>query len=125
MRTVFPQGTNNAGVTDLRQVIGAQRGTLDGPQSGPTRTTPLPFNLVAGQPLQLAPFNPRRTGLLLQNRDPAAALFYNFGSPANVFTGALPGGLGATLLLDYTCPCDAIWVFAVANCSGYLAEFSR
>ncbi len=92
-------------------------------RDGPIRSTPIPFRLVAGQPFNVSAANDDRIGLILQNRDAAATLYYSFGGQADLTTGAL--SVGQTLLLDFITPTDALWVYAAADCSGYFCEFAR
>lgn len=125
-------GSNGVGVTDLaRRLQAAPQGPGPGADpntapTGPTKTGQRSFVLVANVALQLAPANPYRRGLMLQNRDPGLELFYAFGQPADTSSFSLgPGAPGGSALLDFVCPTDAVWVFATGAVSGVFAEFAR
>jgi len=121
MKTLNPAGMV-PGVTRLdRGVFGAQPGAM---RVGPVKSAPVQFTLIANAPAYvIAVANPARVGMLLQNRDVAADLFFNFGADANVSTGSIAPG--QFLLLDFICPTDSVTVFATANVSGYFVDMSR
>lgn len=102
---------------ELTQRMRAERGII--------RAAPQSFTYLANTPpLTLAVFNQRRVGLLLQNRDPTNAMFYNFGAEASAVTASM--AVGGYVLLDFICPCDAVSItFATNNGSGYFCEFFR
>lgn len=92
-------------------------------RTGPVSTAEYPFTLEVGVPQIIAAANPFRLGMMLQNKDPIANLFYSFGPVANELSGFLvPGQI---LLLDFICPCDQVSVFALAAISGNYKDFSR
>jgi hypothetical protein len=92
-------------------------------RTGPIRTTPIVFQLVANVPLNILQANPHRKGLLLTNKDAVANLFISFGTVADA--NSFPMAPGAVMLLDFITPTDAVWCFATANVAGVCFEFSR
>lgn len=103
---------------------GLAPGQEDKPRTGPIQTTEIPFTLVGGAVAQvLASADPERTGLVLQNLDPIADLYYAFGRLADATSRKLTPGM--VLLRDFNCPTDRISVFALVNVSGALATESR
>jgi len=123
MRTLNIAGSNSPGITDLKS--NAFRGVGQGgkmERNGPMRSAPVPFRLVANVPYNVATGNPERRGLILQNKDPAADMFYSFGSVAALSSLFIaPRG---SILLDFICPTDAVWVFAASAISGCYCEFA-
>jgi len=103
---------------------GAQPVTVVDNFKNRNRTYTLPVLLTAGVPLRILPANFRRTGLIIQNRDPATALFYAFGNAAD--SNSLSIAAGGTVLLDFTTPRDEVWLLAVgSNLQAVIAEISR
>lgn len=93
-------------------------------RTGPLRSAPAPFSLVANAPaLVVAPADPNREALLIQNCDPVANLFVGFGVLADA-NGFFIGPLGY-LLEDVKCPTDQISVFATANCRGFIRTVAK
>jgi len=96
---------------------------IPAPRTGPIRTTNLPFAVIANAPaIVISIQNPVRKGLLLKNLDPVTNLYVGFGQLADV-NGFFIDPLGY-VLLDFTCPTDAISVFATANVRGFMAEMA-
>lgn len=128
---LHPPGSNWVGVTDLKKrplsgQPGGDGAAGAGAPNGPLRTNQRAFVLVANTPLQLAPGNPWRESLIIQNRDPAVEIFVSFGQPAdNTLLSLAPGAPGGSVVLDVKCPTDAVWAFATANASGYFAEMAK
>lgn len=90
---------------------------------GPIRTTNLPFAVIGGAAaIVIAVQNPWRKGLLLKNLDPVANLYVGFGQLADI-NGFFIDPLGY-VLFDFTCPTDAISVFATVNVRGFMAEMA-
>jgi hypothetical protein len=87
------------------------------------QTSTSPFQLVANVPTRLLPGNLRRTGIILQNADPTANLWFAFGNTVT-FTGFFlpPGGIA---LFDFTTPRDDLWVMSNFNILGTVAEMTR
>lgn len=117
------------GVTNLRRAplrgASAAGGAAPSPgqkaeRNGPLRSASGRFRLTAGVPLNIAVGNDHRRMLVLQNLDVAQKLFWNLGAPADANSGFIPA-LG-NLLFDYSCPTDAVWVFATVDLSGYFME---
>ena len=82
-----------------------------------------PIQLTANVSTRILPANPRRTGILLQNKDAAGTLNFSFGNDASALSPSLAPG--AFLLLDFTTPFDELYVFAVANIQIAIVEISR
>ena len=83
-----------------------------------------PVQLVANAAsVRVLPQNPRRTGLLIQNKDPVADLFIGFGQQANINSlSVAPGGY---ILLDFTCPNSEVYAFATSNIQAVFVDMSR
>ena len=126
MRNTLIEQSYSPNVTRLGLVLNSRGQTAPGdkvPRTGPMRSNPVPFNVIANDPaIVIAVQNPDRKGLLIQNLDVAANLFVGFGTLANARGFAL-GPLGY-ILLDFVCPTDAISVFATANVNGYFLELA-
>ena len=88
-----------------------------------TVTSTTPIQLVAGAQLRVLPTNPRRTGLLIQNKDATNSLFIGFGNGAD--SNALSIAPGGYVLLDFTCPNSEVYAFATANLQAVFVEMSR
>lgn len=118
-------GPSDANVTNLARRFNGRPEGSSGTDSrtGPMRSTPIPFTLVANAPVVIAAMNPNRAGLLIQNLDPVGNLFVGFGVLADAFSLRLPPG--GFMLLDFICPTDAISFFSTVNCAGYLCEWAK
>ena len=117
---------NSTKITRLdRGILGQVPTRADGSsaRTGPICTTEYPFTLVPNEPQIIAAANPWRLGMMLQNKDPIANLFFSFGPVASVLSGFLVPG--QVLLLDFICPTDQVSVFAAAAISGNYKDFSR
>jgi len=121
---LIPQAYDPA-FTNWERKFGA-RISADGqptPRQGPIRTTNLPFAVIANaSPIVIAVQNSWRKGLLLKNLDPVENLYIGFGQLADV-NAFFIDPLGY-VLFDFTCPTDAISVFATANVRGFMAEMA-
>jgi hypothetical protein len=82
-----------------------------------------PIQLVAGQSVRALPANPRRSGLMIVNKDATATLFYSFGNSADVL--ALEIAPKGSALFDFTTPGDELYLFSSANIQVALLEISR
>ena len=83
-----------------------------------------PFLLTAGISVRVLPANPKRTGILLCNKDAANVLNYSWGNDAGLLGHAL--GPGATLLLDFTTPSSELYVISgTANMQISVGEMVR
>lgn len=92
-------------------------------RTGPIRTTNLPFAVIGNAPaIVISVQNTWRKGLLLKNLDPTTNLFVGFGQLADA-NGFFIDPLGY-VLFDFTCPTDAISVFATADVRGFMAEMA-
>lgn len=122
---LIPQGYD-PGVTRLDRAAfgrkGAPMGSNADARSGPIRTNDIPFTLVAGEPLNIATANKFRRGLILTNKDPVNNLFYKFGGQADANSAFLVPN--QYILLDVTCPTDAVWVFATVALAGHYMDFA-
>ena len=93
-------------------------------RTGPIRSNPIPFTLVANAPaIVIASQNAFRKGLMIQNKDLIDILYVGFGSLADIRSFQV-APLGGTTLLDFICPTDTISVFATANISGFYIDFA-
>ena len=104
---------------------GRKEGDTSAPaRTGPMRSNPVPFTLIANAPaIVICSQNPYRKGLMIQNKDLVDILYVGFGSLADIRAFQI-APLGGTALLDFICPTDTISVFATANISGFLVEFA-
>jgi hypothetical protein len=131
LESVMPQRVDtllgqsyDAKVTRMdRGVFGPQPGGDSTPRTGPIVTANMPFTLVPNAvAIVIASQDPNRKALILQNKDPVANLFYEFGALADTTSTFLTPGM--YLLLDFVCPTDRVTVFAVAAVSGSLKTMS-
>jgi hypothetical protein len=84
----------------------------------------IPIQLVAGVSTRALPNNPKRTGLLIQNKDPTSTLNVSFGNDLQGL--GLNIGPGGYILLDFTTTPDPVYLFcAGANIQTIVVEFSR
>ena len=83
-----------------------------------------PFALVAGVSVRALPNNPRRTGLVIQNKDPTSTLQYSLGNDVGILgKNVAPGGAD---LYDFTTPADAVYLIcAAANNQVVIIEIQR
>ncbi len=125
VRTALMPQAYDVAFTNWERTFGAKF-TGDGKpaeRAGPMRTTAVPFAVIANaSPIVIAVQNPWRKGLLIQNLDPTTNLSIGFGQLASA-NGFFLSPLGY-ILLDFTCPTDAISVFATANVNGFMAEMA-
>ena len=129
-----PLNSNDPAVTDLyaplnptktpAQVAAAvAAGTADNYRNRNVSNT-TPVQLVANAAsVRVLPQNPRRTGLLIQNKDPVSDLFIGFGQKATINSlSVAPGGY---VLLDFTTPNSEVYAFATANIQAVFVDMSR
>ncbi len=121
----MPDSASDPRVTDLSQPLIPPRHDMTADTwMNRNRSTTIPFQLVANESTRALPYNPRRSGLLIQNLDPAVDLRYSF---ANDLKGsgliALPNGGSA--LFDFTTPPDELYLFATAAISVMVMEITR
>lgn len=114
-------------VTDLTQVLRPPKpknldGTLDAYRNR-TITNTTPIQLVAGVAVRVLPANPRRTGLLIQNKDTTSALFLGFGNSADANGLSVPAG--GFVLFDFTTPAGEVYAFSNANIQAVFIDMSR
>lgn len=87
-------------------------------------TNMIPVALVAGVSLRVLPYNPKRTGLILQNLDAVNPLNFSFANDLKGNGGQI--GAGGSILLDFTTPPDTLYLFSGAgNLASMVIEFSR
>jgi hypothetical protein len=107
-------------------------GAAINPQGGPTSggwinrnvSNTIPFNLVAGVSVRALPYNQKRTGLIIQNKDAVNALNVSFAN--DLGANGMQISAGVTVLLDFTTPPDTVYLFAnVANIQCIVIEYSR
>lgn len=83
-----------------------------------------PIQLVANAAsIRVLPANPRRTGLLIQNKDTTTALFVSFGNAADA--NSLSIAAGGFVLLDFTTPASEVYAFSTANIQCVFIDMSR
>lgn len=82
-----------------------------------------PIQLVANAGVRVLPANPRRTGLLIQNKDTTDTLFIGFGNASD--TNSFQIAPGGSALFDFTCPATEIYAFATANIQAVFVDMSR
>ena len=134
----LPDQAYDPRVTDLERPLRAPQGPstagmpADGNNSTPNggyvnrnRANTVPFQLVGGAAsIRALPANSKRSGLILQNKDSAATLNFAFGNVADA--NSLQLAAGASILLDFTCPQDEVWLFSSAsNIICTIVEMSR
>jgi hypothetical protein len=73
--------------------------------------------------VRVLPANPRRTGLILQNKDPTAVLYFSFGVAADTNSPFL--NPGQFMLLDFTTPASELYLFATANIVASATDMTR
>lgn len=122
----MPDQSYDPRVTDLSNPLippaAAKVGQRKGYENRNAAST-FPVQLVGNTPFRALPNNPRRTGLILQNRDAATPLFFSFAGTADANAASLSAG--ATLLLDFTTPATELWLFATANLLASVTEMFR
>jgi hypothetical protein len=126
IRTALIPSAFDPEVTDFSLKFNGRREGDNGPiaRTGPIRSNPVPFTLVANAPaIVIASQNAFRRGLMIQNKDLVNILYVGFGSLADLSSFQV-APLGGTTLLDFVCPTDTISVFATANLSGYYVDFA-
>ena len=79
--------------------------------------------LVAGQSIRFLPYNDRRSGLQINNRDATAVLLYSFGNDAGL--NGLAIAAGGMALYDFTTPPDSLYLLSTANILVVVLEISR
>lgn len=82
-----------------------------------------PTQLVANVSTRILGANPRRTGLLIQNKDATASLFFAFGNAADITSVSVPPGGYA--LFDFTTPASELYLFSTANIQVSVLEMIR
>lgn len=88
-------------------------------------TFPLTVIGSSAASVRLLPANPKRTGVLIQNKDAASTINYSFGNAADV--NSLQLGPGAAVLLDFTTPATELYFFNAnaANVIVAVMEMAR
>jgi hypothetical protein len=87
-------------------------------------TNTIPVQLQTGVSLRILPTNPKRTGIIIQNLDATAALNFSFSN--DLAGNGAQIGAGGSVLLDFTCPPDTLYLFCgTANIRALVMEFSR
>lgn len=128
----LPDQSYDPRVTDMSKPLRPPKGTLN-PDTGEivkdqyrnrnvSNTTPIQLVGNAAS-IRVLPNNPRRTGLLIQNKDATNVLYYGFGQAADI--NSLSLAAGGVLLLDFTTPNSEVWFFATANIQTVVTDISR
>jgi hypothetical protein len=79
--------------------------------------------LTANNSIRLLPYNDRRSGLQINNRDATNALVYSFGNDAGFNGIALAAG--GMALYDFTTPPDSLYLISAANILIVVLEITR
>jgi hypothetical protein len=121
----LPDSAADPRTTDLSRPLMPPRHEADLDQwQNRNRTTTIPYQLVANASTRALPYNPRRSGLMIQNLDPSANLRYSFGNDLQG-SGLIATPNGGTALFDFTTPPDELYLFATANISVIVMEITR
>lgn len=87
-------------------------------------TNQIPFLLVAGISVRALPYNPKRSGLLIQNLDATNVINYSFSNDLQL--NGFQIAAGGAVLLDFTTPPDTLYLISgTANVNAIVAEISR
>jgi len=87
-------------------------------------TNMLPFALVAGVSIRALANNAKRSGLIIQNKDPTNTLNYSLGNDLGALGAAI--GPGGSVLFDFTTPPDALYLYSgTANLQAVTIELTR
>lgn len=127
----LPDAGYDVGVTSLRRALRPPVSPVnpatgipaDGYRNKNVANT-TPIQLVGNaQSVRVLPANLRRSGLLVQNKDPTAALNISFGNAADANSlSVAPGGY---LLFDFTTPNSEVYAFSTANIQCVFVDMSR
>lgn len=82
-----------------------------------------PVQLTANVSLRILPYNDRRSGLQINNKDTTQGLVYSFGNDAG-FNG-IQLAAGGMALYDFTTPPDTLYVISGANILIAVLEIAR
>lgn len=125
----MPDSAYDPRITELGSPLRTPRVNTPPPGTGDayrnrniSNTTPI--QLVAGAPsVRVLPNNPRRSGLLIQNKDTTSALFVGFGLQADANSLSIPAG--GFILLDFTCPNSEVYAFSAASIQAVFIDMTR
>jgi hypothetical protein len=115
--------SSTGGLASASDVAGAQAVVILDNFKNRNETKTYPIQLVANQPIRITPGNLRRTGIVIQNKDPAAALFFAFGNA--VTTDALSLVAGGMIGFDFTTPPEDLWLLSASNIQVAIMEMTR
>lgn len=127
----LPDSPSDARITDLSRPLRPPV-SLDPVTGAPTGdgfrnrnvANSTPIQLVGGaQSVRVLPANPRRTGMLIQNKDPTASLYFSFGVAADINSPFLQAG--QFVLLDFTTPASELYLYATANVVASVTDMTR
>ncbi len=121
----LPDDSSDARLTDLSRPL------LPTPQNfaldsfvNRNLTSTTPYVLVGLAPaVRALPRNPRRVGLLIQNKDPGADLFYSLGNNLSGDGIIIPPR--GSVLFDFTTPPDEVYLYSAANVYCLVVEIIR
>lgn len=106
------------------QAAGQLAGAIGQGWTNKNVTNLLPVTLVAGVSQRILAYNPKRSGLEIQNQDATATLSYSFSQ--DLQGSGLQIGPGGAALYDFTTPPDTVYLFcAAANIQVCIIEISR
>jgi hypothetical protein len=87
-------------------------------------TNMIPFGLVAGVSVRALAGNYKRSGLVIENKDPTNTLNYSLGNDLQALGASI--GPGGSVLYDFTTPPDAVYLYSgTANLQAVVIEISR
>jgi hypothetical protein len=123
----LPWDITSAGITDTHHPLNPKpvtnRPNPDQFRNRNGRAT-FPVQLIGLAPsVRVLGANPRRTGLIIQNKDAVTPLYVGYGTQANV-NSFYVAPLGA-ILEDFTTPGDEIWLYATTNLQAVIVETTR
>jgi len=126
--TPLPDSPYDPRITDLSNPLRPPRGRLPSGQvdtwenRNVANTTPI--QVPQNQSIRVLPANKRRSGIVIQNKDPTNTLFYAFGNDASA--NSISIGPSGKDLYDFTTPPDELYLFCTgASIQATVMEISR
>jgi hypothetical protein len=117
-----PAATGPQAITSIDPATGLA--TTQGGWVNRNVTNTIPFQLTAGVSTRALPYNPKRTGLLIQNDDTVNPLNFSFSN--DLKGNGVSIGPGGAVLFDFTTPPDTLYLFCGgANIACLVLEISR
>lgn len=120
----LPDDPSDARLTDLSRPLSPTRQDfLIDPFVNRNLTATTPYVLLANAATRALPRNPRRVGLVIQNKDTTADMFYSFGN--NLDGNGLLIAPRSSVLFDFTTPADELYLFSAFNIYTLVMEITR